>query len=117
MFFKDSQDPVHISEVLKWGIFAGFMEGLVLALLTILYAKRPMILDLAGGWEYGASLVLIALLGIGAVITSVVVFAHPIYCLLRKHYRDALVTVLISVLTMTSMFLFAIWTLPLLRGQ
>jgi hypothetical protein len=115
MFFRNSGDKIHTQEVIKWGVFSGFLQGLFLALLTILYAKRQLILDLSGGWEYGAALFLMALFAVGGIVTTIIIFGHPIYCLLRGHYRDALLTVMLSLAVILVMAGFAFWAMPLLQ--
>ena len=78
-------DKFHIVEVLKWGIFDGALVGGFVALLTIVHAKRDQIISLAGAgsWEFGASLFLILLVSISAIVTSTLTFAHPIYSLMH----------------------------------
>lgn len=115
MIFFDLDDKINTSEVIKWGVFAGVLEGLFIVAATILYAKQGDILALAGGWELSASLFLVVLLAIGAIITTIIVFAHPIYCLIRRHYRDALLTVIVTVATITAITAFTLWSAPLFQ--
>lgn len=96
MFF---QDKVHPLEVVKWGLFAGFVEGMYIALAAVLYANQDLLLALVGEWEYGASLVLLLLIVVSAVATSIIVFAHPIYSVLKKNYKDALLTIAVTLAT------------------
>ena len=96
MFFRDK---VHIHEVVKWGIFAGVLEGLYIALATILYGQRGIIESVASGWEHSASFFLLLLIVVSAIVTTIIVFAHPIYSLMRRHYRDALLTIVVTLIT------------------
>ena len=109
-------DKFHIVEVLKWGIFDGALVGGFVALLTIVHAKRDQIISLAGAgsWEFGASLFLILLVSISAIVTSTLTFAHPIYSLMHGEYKDAIVTVIVSLLTILIIGSFVIWSTPYL---
>ena len=110
MFFKDK---VHISEVIKWGVIAGFFEGVYIFVAAIIYAKQQTFTSLVGGWEYPAGVFLLLLIALSAVVTTIIVFAHPIHSLLRKHYKDALLTVLVSVATIFVMVLLLYLLYPL----
>lgn len=109
--FDEPRDQIHRGEILKWGLFAGFLEGLFIATASILYLKHPWVV-LANTWELRVSMLLMAFVVLGGIVTTVVVFAHPIYCLIRHHYRDALLTVLVSAATIVAMTGFVIWSSP-----
>ncbi len=113
--FEVPDDKINRAEVLKWGVFAGFLEGLFIATAAIIYFKQPWHV-LAGTWELGASMLLMALVVLGGIITTVVVFAHPIYCLIRRHFKDAFLTVLVSILTISAMTAFVFWSSPWLMN-
>lgn len=106
MFF---QDKVNVSEVIKWGILAGFLEGAFIGIAGILYSQRELLMGVVGGWERGAVLVMLSLIAISAITTSVIVFAHPIYCLLRGHYRDAILTVFVTMATLLAILGFTLF--------
>lgn len=107
MFF---QDKVNLSEVIKWGILAGFLEGAFIGIAGILYSQRSRVLSVVSGWEHGVTLVLLSLIAVGAIVTTVIVFAHPMYCLLRRHYRDALFTVILTLVTICAILGFTVFT-------
>lgn len=109
--FHPPEDKIHASEVAKWGLFAGFLEGLFIATAAILYLKQPWNI-LEQSWELTTSMLLMAFVVLGGIVTTVVVFAHPIYCLMRRHYRDALLTVIVSMLTIMAMTAFVLWSSP-----
>jgi len=111
MLIERFKDKVHTEEIIKWGVFDGALVGGFIAVLTILYEKREQILALSG-WEYGTSLFLFALVAIGAIVTTTLTFAHPIYSLLKKEYKDAGLTVLVSLLTIIAMTLVILWSRP-----
>ena len=109
-------DKVHLVEVLKWGIFDGALVGGFVALLTIVHAKRDQIISLTGTgtWEFSASLLLILLISVGAIVTTTITFAHPVYSVMHREYKDALLTILVSLATILIMASFAIWSTPYL---
>lgn len=107
MFFKDQ---VHVSEVIKWGVLAGLFEGLYIGLAALLVSYRPILEALAGGWAGVATFLLIGLITISAIITSVIVFAHPIYSLLHKNYKDGLLTVVITLITIIAVIGFVLFS-------
>lgn len=107
MFFKDK---VHIEEVIKWGVLAGLFEGLYIGLAALLYGYRPALEALAGGWSGAATFILVGLIVISAIITSVIVFAHPIYSLLHRHYKDGLLTVVVTLITVIAVMGFVLFT-------
>ncbi len=110
MFFQDRPDKVNASEVIKWGILAGFLEGAFIGIAGILYSQKSLLSSVLGGWERGAVLTMLFLIAISAITTSVIVFAHPIYCLLRRHYRDAILTVLVTAATLLAILGFTLFT-------
>ena len=107
MFFKDK---VHIQEVIKWGVLAGLFEGLYIGIATLLYAYRHVLVALAGGWSGATTFILVGLITVSAIVTSVIVFAHPIYSLLHKNFRDGLLTVVISIVTVIAVIGFVLFS-------
>jgi hypothetical protein len=107
MFFEDK---MNLSEVIKWGILAGFLEGAFIGIAGILYSQRQLLLSVVSGWEHGVTLVLLSLIALGAIVTTVIVFAHPLYCLLRGHYRDAFYTVILTSVTLIAILGFTVFT-------
>ncbi|MBI4122199.1 MAG: hypothetical protein HY461_02615 [Parcubacteria group bacterium] len=98
MFF---QEKVHPRVVLKWGILAGILEGAYIAIAAILYSQHVRLFAVAG-WERVAAGILLLLIAISAIVTTVIVFAHPLYSLSRRQYREALLTVLVTLLTLSA---------------
>lgn len=116
MLFDDFKDKLHPTEVIKWGVFDGFLVGLFIAIFAIIHAKREMIVSLSGGWELSASLFLMLLLSLSALITTVLVFTRPIYCIVNKKYKDSLLTILVTLLTIIAMGGFVFWSAPYFGG-
>ena len=106
MFFKDK---VHPREIIKWGIFAGLFEGLYIGLAAVINSYRGPIESLAGGWAGATTLVLLAFIVVSAIVTSVIVFAHPIYSVVHKNYKDALFTILVTVVTLIAVLVFVLF--------
>lgn len=97
MFFREK---VHPFEIVKWGVFAGVLEGLFLMMAAVLYAKQSGLAAAVAQGDVATVFLLLSLLSLSAIATSVIVFAHPIYCLLRKQYRDALLMIAVTFLTL-----------------
>jgi hypothetical protein len=112
MLFQDFHDKMHVNDIIKWGVFDGFLVGLFIAIFTIIHAKREIIIASAGGWELSASLFLIVLVSLSGLITSIIIFARPIYCLMNKQYRDSFLTIGVSILTIMIMTAFVLWSAP-----
>lgn len=110
-------DKVHLVEVMKWGVFDGALVGGFVALLTIVHAKRGEIIALLGAssLEFAGSLFLVLLITLGAIITTTITFAHPIYSIIQRDFKDAALTLFVSILTILSMAGFAIWSTPYLN--
>lgn len=106
MFF---QKKVHLSEVIKWGVFAGLFEGLYIGLAAILLSQQYRLETLIG-WEVTIVFLFMLVLSVSAIVTTVIVFAHPIYSLLRKQYRDAVATLLVTLLTLVAVYGFVAFT-------
>jgi len=105
MFFEEK---VHPADVIKWGVVAGLFEGLYIGLATVVYAERSLFID-AAGWPQTATFFLISLIIISAIVTSVIVFAHPIFSAVKKHYQEALLTVLVSLITIIAVIGFVLF--------
>lgn len=106
MFFADR---AHIGDIVKWGILAGLFEGLYLGMATVLLTQKYRLAALVG-WELRVSFLFLLFLALSAIITTVIVFAHPLYSLIRKQYRDAAYTVLVTVLTLVAVYGFVQFT-------
>jgi len=106
MFF---QKKVHLSEVIKWGVLAGLFEGLYIGLAAILLSQQYRLETLIG-WEVTIVFLFMLVLSVSAIVTTVIVFAHPLYSLLRKQYRDALATLLVTLLTLVAVYGFVAFT-------
>lgn len=91
MFWKQK---AHIHDVLKWGILSGLFESAFIFLTAILYWKRAQIMS-----EGAASFVLILLVAISAIITTIIVFAHPMHLVHEEHYLDAIYTIITTLVT------------------
>lgn len=109
------KDKVHPVEIIKWGLFDGALVGGFVVLFTILHEKRDQILALAGGWEFGASLLLIGFVSVAGIVTATFTFAHPLYSFFQKQYKDALLTIAVTVLIISAMTVVALWSRPLLQ--
>jgi len=112
MLFQNFHEKMHANEIIKWGVFDGFLVGLFIAVFTIIHAKREMIISLAGSWELSASLFLIVLVSLSGFITSIIIFSRPIYCLMNKKYKDSILTIAVSLLTIFFMTAFVFWSAP-----
>ena len=106
MFFKDE---VQATEVIKWGVFAGLVEGGYLGIATVLYAQRNILFALSEGWPHVTLLFLLLLIVISAVISSIIVFAHPIYSLVQKQFREGLLTLITTVITLVAVLGFMLF--------
>lgn len=106
MFFRDKAHP---SEVVKWGIFAALLEGAYIGIAATVLTQKPRLLALTG-WELKATFLFLFFLSLGAVITTVIVFAHPIYSLLRKQYKDAFLTLVVTIITLLAVYGFIQFT-------
>lgn len=107
MFF---QDKVHKQDVIKWGIFAGILEGIYIVIAAVLYAQRGTLsVVLASTGDEIAAILLLSLAAISAVVTTVIVFSHPLYCFIRRHYLDALLTVLLTLATLAAVLSFTLY--------
>lgn len=107
MFF---QDRVHKEDVVKWGIFAGILEGLYIILAAVLYSQRGTLSTIVATGDQAATLVLLTLVAVSAIVTTIIVFAHPMYCFIRRHYLDALLTVLVTLVTLFAVLLFTLYS-------
>lgn len=107
-----NSDKVHFTEVIKWGLFDGILVGIYISVATIVLAKHQAISALSGGWEYSASILLLLLIVLSAIITVIIVFARPIFSLLRRNYRDAALTVVVTIITIVLFTLLALFAYP-----
>lgn len=106
MFFNED---VHPAEVIKWGVFAGLIEGAYLGIATVLYAEKGVISALTDGWPHITFLVLISLIVISAIISSIIVFAHPVYSFMQKRYTEGLLTLITTVITLVAILGFMLF--------
>ena len=106
MFFHEK---VHPREVVKWGIMAGFLQGLYIGIATLFYAEREGIFSILSGWEHGIIMLLFSFIVISAIITSIIVFAHPIYSITQKRYNEAILTILVTIITLAAITGFVIF--------
>lgn len=106
MFFRDK---VHATEVAKWGILAGLFEGLYIGLAAVLVSQQFRLETLAG-WEVRLSFLLSLVIAVSAVVTTVIVLAHPIYSALRRQYVDAIATLLVTLVTLVAVYGFVAFT-------
>lgn len=111
MFF---QDKVHKEDVIKWGVFAGILEGIYIVLAAILYAQRGTMTAIFASSDQVAMILLLTLVAISATITTIIVFAHPLHCFIRRHYLDALLTVAVTLLTMVLVLSFTMYAYRIL---
>lgn len=107
MFF---QDKVHKEDILKWGIFAGILEGIYIVIAAILYSQRGSLTTILASGDQASTALLLTLVAISAIITTVIVFAHPMYCFIRRHYLDALLTVVLTLVTMMAVLAFTLYS-------
>jgi hypothetical protein len=106
MFFKEK---VETSEVIKWGVFAGLLEGAYLGIATVLYAQKSLLMALTDGWQHFTTLFLLLLIVISAIITSIIVFAHPLYSFMQKKYAEGVLTLVTTVIALVAVLGFMLF--------
>ncbi len=106
MFFRDK---VHPRDVAKWGVFAGLFEGLYIGLAVVLFSQQYRLATLTG-WEVSLSFFLLLFVFVSAIATTIIVFAHPIYSALRKQYRDAAATLVVTLVTLVAVYGVVLFT-------
>lgn len=106
MFFRDK---VHTTDVVKWGIIAGLFEGLYIGLAAVFFSQQPRFASLSG-WDVSFSFFLTLFVAASAIATTIIVFAHPIFSLLRKQYRDAIATLAVTLVTLVAVYGFVAFT-------
>jgi len=106
MFF---QEKVETSEIIKWGVFAGLLEGAYIGIATVLYAQKGVITVLSDGWPQATLLFLMFLIVISAIVTSVIVFAHPLYSMMQKKYQEAFLTLGATLVTLIAILGFMLY--------
>lgn len=113
MFFKGKVDT---SEVVKWGILSGFLEGAYIGIVAILYSQASQLAFVSTGFESVATMLLLLLITISGIVTTVIVFAHPLYSALQKRYQEALMTVAVTLVTLLAIYGFTTFTYRQLFG-
>lgn len=106
MFFKDKTHPAEIS---KWGIFAGLVEGMYIGIAAVLLSQQYRLSTLTG-WEVRMAFLFLFIMAASGVVATIVVFAHPIYSFMHKQYKDAALTLAVTLLTVIAVYGFIQFT-------
>ncbi len=96
MFFVKK---VNRKEIIKWGIYSGWMESIFFIMAFLIFSKWPQIMEVSGGWEEAILFVLLLLFFVSFLTTSALIFYHPFLLLQHKRRDEAKLTVFIMSLT------------------
>lgn len=102
-----NKTKTNTKEIYKWGIGAGVIElaYIILVVLVMMGLDRFMRNENSGPL---AMLLVLILLVLSAAISGIVVFGYPAYLALQKSYKEALLTLLTSLITIIIGFLLVL---------
>lgn len=106
MFFETKPKR---NEVIKWGIYSGGIMGIFIFLFILILINRSSLLQLANGWEKGFAYMTLILFTSSAVVSTVIILAHPLYSVLQRRYMEALLTFLVTVAVMILWMIAILW--------
>lgn len=104
MFFKNK---INIKEIYKWGIGAGMAELAYIVIVVLVMMGLDKFMRNENNSPLAMILVLI-LLVLSAAISGILVFGYPSYLTLQKSYKEALLTLATSLITIFIGFLLVL---------
>lgn len=96
-------------ESIKWGVFTGFIESLIILSVSLVFFNREKILPLPGAWEFSVTLILFALLTISVIVSTVLLFWRPCASVCRGQTKDCILTTLSAGVTLGIFILLIIF--------
>lgn len=95
MFFRKQ---VHPKEVIRWGVFDGVLLTVYIVFVSWVYSQQQAIFSVQSRSEWVPVIFFVGMLTISGLITLVIALSRPIYALLHKNYRDAALTLIVSII-------------------
>jgi len=106
MFFKEKVDQ---KQVFKWGFGAGLAEiACIIIVVLVMLGMDPFF---KASEQVGGPLAIIAvlmLLVFSAAISGLIVFGYPAYLFLQKQYKQAICTLIRTLLTIAVGFIIVL---------